>query len=216
MLAPGQGKSPRKRRGEKEAQPSGRTRRALASPAWFGSSPPAPLTHPLSPPPAPALLAVQRGTERRAAAGPDPGPRGRAEGGARRGRLCSPGGPSPGAASGRLAWPPRGSRRRAAPSPPHGRLPPPPRARPARLPLRRGSASGCAGGQRLGRARRALARSLRSGEPGYALPPSFPPSPTYGLLLSSGVAPAAPWRPPQEAPALNTPARPRGSPYECH
>lgn len=73
MLAPGQSKSPRKRRGEKEAQPSGRTRRALAPPAWFGSSPPAPLTHPLRPPPAPALLAVQRGTERRAAAGPGAG-----------------------------------------------------------------------------------------------------------------------------------------------
>ena len=208
MLALGQRKSPRKRRGQKEAQPSARARRALAPPAWFGRSPPAPPTHPLRPATRASPPGGPEGPREAGSGRAGSGPRGLGAGGARRGQLGSPGGPCPGAAGGRLASPPRGSRRRAAPSAPHGRPPPPPRARPARAPAAPGFRVGLRG---LPEAR---VRAESSGSE-FAIPragiraPSVPPpSPTRGLLLSSGAAPDAPWRPPREAPAPNPPSLP--------
>lgn len=132
--------------------------------------------------------------------------------GARRGRLCSPGGQRPGAAGGRLASPrPAWFPEPGSPSPPHGRPPLPPRARPVRAPaaprfrvrLR---------GRPVARARAESSGSeFAFGRAGTRAHSVSPPSPTSGLLLSSRVAPAAPWRPPQEGPAPNPPLRLRGT-----
>lgn len=92
----------------------------------------------------------------------------------------------PAAASPCPAWfPAPGS-----PSPPHGRLPLPQPPVPTldALPLRPGSASGPAGSQRLGRARKALAPSLRSESrtraPASLLPPALAASCCHlGLFL---------------------------------
>lgn len=209
MLARGQSQSPESE-GEKEAQPSGRTRRALASPAWFREQPPAPLTHPLRPPPAPALLAVRGGPRGGQRPGriraPGQGGRGRATRAAlltwRSESRCGQWRPCPG---------PRVVPAPGSPEPAHGRPPPPP------APVLQGSR--CAGVPRpAARAASGRARGelwLRVCDQESRDPRSLRPSssPTYGLLLSSGAAPAAPWRPPREAPALNPPARPRGAPY---
>lgn len=138
--------------------------------------------------------------------------RGRADGaqgerGARRGRLCSPGGPRPGSARGRLASPPRASRRPAARSTPHGRPPPPPRARPARAPAAPRFGVGLSGRPEARVRAESCGSEFAIGRTGIRAPSVPPPSPTRGLPLSSGAAPVAPWRPPREGPAPTPPPR---------
>lgn len=177
---------------EREAQPSARNRRALAPFARLGRRPLAPRTHPphlaghASPPGRPQGA-------REAGSGRVEAPRAGA-GGARCARLCSPGGSRPGAADGRVASPPRGSRRRAARSPPHGRPPlPPPRVRPAPAPAAAGFSVGLRG-RPAARARAELCLRVcypESRDPCSFAPSSLPYSRPFAVIWSRSCRPLA-------------------------
>lgn len=162
------------------------------------------------------VLWSQSRPERRAAARPGRGCADGAQGtrSARRGRLCSPGGQRPGSAGGRLASPPRASRRPAARSTPHGRPPPPPRARPVRAPAAPRFGVGPSGRPEARVRAESCGSEFAIGRTGIRAPSVPPPSPTRGLPLSSGAAPVAPSRPPREGPAPTPPPRPPRGPLQ--
>lgn len=136
------------------------------------------------------------------------GPRGRAVGGVRRGRLCSPGGPSPGVASAAAlpgprvvpgAGQPRARRMEVAAAAPRPSCEGAPAAPGFRVRLRGRPAAG---------ARRALPEFAirRAGIRAPSVLPSLPHVRPPHHLSRSCRPLAAAW----EAPALNPPARPRG------